>query len=897
MAINSIKYDFNTYKQPSFKQQKKVDSYLEKESAVKTDNFVHPQQPQGHLVNDSFSNSLKYFFKDIKYSLKSVKDGYDGKANDHQLGRLNDVGLVAAGVLIATYLASKTKNPKTRLMEYVGLGAFLTAMAVYPKLAINTPAKLVHGYDIDKEYIDDQGRKKSVMQDPNYVPYDMYLGNVPEEDISKIGDRMGIPKDIVNRNDVVKEQMRKIATQNNTLWMLTACVTPALSGLMCYGIENYIAEPLVEKAKLAKVDSNLAKILKTTNEMSSNIDTTSLKSCKLSNRVNSLLSNYKGQELPKQEFENLISLLTEDLYANTAEGIRADVSKILKTSAINGEEAFVIDEETAKKIKNIAENAISKNQKNQLEQILVPSREEIDVILKKYLPENSNLKNGIATSTSNIASIKNELSKLIDSKIQNSNGIPKEFLNSRKSAILNDISQALKAEKSCYVSEEGIKKLVDFAKIIGEFKNNQATLKNIAHSLIEDENGTIIANSYGKFEKTLLDVLDIKYKDLKKMGESEAYTKELIDKKITELCKDEARYEKAIEKFGKVISEMEMNLNGKSENKSRLLDLINATENNYNNTAKRVANIGDFKETVSRLVKEDIETLGTTLKSKQELFDFMDGIIESKYKTIGDWNSLPEDVRIDYLKNNSKGVGSSKNLEIARCLERYQGAKNSLNRIIHTFDIYKRAQDPSSFMKTMGSRDSEYIEAIIKEAKEMMLSSTSSDHTMKLNLVNNPNFYRDLFYSTHATEIGDTYSTKQKGFLDPKTKQVLEKFNSLLKGNLLDREQSYITRFRNIVANSTVDFTKPDHILNPYVRKSYTNEAKTRTAFFNLIGQNPVELIKNAASKRYSTQKWFRKIGIIAGSITGFAILTQFFFGKLSNPQNLKKQVNDDSNK
>ena len=56
-------------------------------------------------------------------------------------------------------------------------------------------------------------------------------------------------------------------------------------------------------------------------------------------------------------------------------------------------------------------------------------------------------------------------------------------------------------------------------------------------------------------------------------------------------------------------------------------------------------------------------------------------------------------------------------------------------------------------------------------------------------------------------------------------------------------------------------------------------------------------MIKNAAEKRYSTQKWLRTVGIIAGSITGVAVLSQFFFGKLSNPQNLKKQVNHDVNK
>lgn len=883
-TILSVQEKYNNYKAPMFKQHRETESYLNKESTVDTNNLTHPARPQGHLVNDSFENSFKYFFKDIKYNLKSVKDGFNGTANDHQLGRLNDVGLVTAGVLIATYLASKTNNPKTRLMEYIGLGAFLTAMAVYPKIAINTPAKLVHGYEIDKEYIDDQGRKKSVMQDPNYVPYDMYQGDVPEESISLIGDKMGIPRDIANRDALIREQMRKLATQNNTLWMLTACVTPALTGLMCYGIENYIAEPLVEKAKLAKLDHNLSNILQKTADMSGNIERNSLKQNSLSKNVESILSNYKGKELPQTELDNLLRLLTEDLFANTSEGIKADINRILKSSAENAEGVILITKDTSKNLSELAKNSISINNKKDLEKILVPSKEELDAILKKLAPSN-----GETINVSNINQFKEELSNLLNTKIQSSTGITKEFLESRRSKIVESLAESLLSKKANIVSDDKIKQISDFAKIIGEFKDNQASLKKIGHALVEDESNTVIANAYGKFEKTLLDVLEIKYKDLKKMGESEAFTKELLDKKLSELCKNEAKYEKAIEKFGKVISEMEIKLNGNSETKSRLLDLITATENNYNHTAQRLSKLGSFSATIDKLVKEDVETLGNSLKDKKQLFDFIDGIIESKYKSIGNWDSLKEEARVEYLKQNSKGVGSSKRMQVSRIIERYQGAKNSLNRMIHTFDIYKRAEKPNEFLKIMGAKDSEYTQAIIKEAKEALLNASTSDHFLKLNMVNNPNFYKDFMRTVYAGENGDRFSTKYKGFLDEATKRALGKKNSITDGNVLDRLQYAITRAGNLIANSTVDFTKPDHIVNPYVRKSYTMDSKTRSAFFNIVGQTPTDLVQNAAKKRYSTQKWLRKVGILAGSITGVAVLSQFFFGKISNPQNVKK--------
>ena len=153
MAIELVKLN-KMIINPSFKNDGGYKSYLEAEGTVNTDNNVKPLPPKGHLVDDNFADGVKYFFKDIGYDMKSVRNGYKGVANDHQLGRLNDVGLRLGGIAIAIYLASRTSNPKTRIMEYVGLGTFLTAMNIYPKLAINAPARLLHGYDIDKQYSD-----------------------------------------------------------------------------------------------------------------------------------------------------------------------------------------------------------------------------------------------------------------------------------------------------------------------------------------------------------------------------------------------------------------------------------------------------------------------------------------------------------------------------------------------------------------------------------------------------------------------------------------------------------------------------------------------------------------------------------------------------------------------
>ena len=133
MAIRPVQ--FNIESGVSFKRQEVYKSYLEADGAIKTDNNVKPLPPKGHLVHDKFGTGVKYFFKDIAYDMKAVKAGIKGTANDHQLGRLNDVGLRLGGIGIAAYLASKTKNPNVRLMEYVGLATFLTVTFLATGLA------------------------------------------------------------------------------------------------------------------------------------------------------------------------------------------------------------------------------------------------------------------------------------------------------------------------------------------------------------------------------------------------------------------------------------------------------------------------------------------------------------------------------------------------------------------------------------------------------------------------------------------------------------------------------------------------------------------------------------------------------------------------------------------
>ena len=199
--------------------------------------FIKPLKGQGHIVKSNIFTAPAIFLKDMIYDAKALHGAVKGEANDHQLGKLNDLGMKLGGLAIASYLYVKKTTPMAKGMEFVGLASFFASMAIWPKLAIQLPAKLIHGVNVMPEYEDSFGRKKPFYQDHQFIPWDLYSDN----EINKIGDRLGVPRDIPNRRDFIQEKMRKLALQNNTLWMLTAGVaTPVMSALICNKMEPYL---------------------------------------------------------------------------------------------------------------------------------------------------------------------------------------------------------------------------------------------------------------------------------------------------------------------------------------------------------------------------------------------------------------------------------------------------------------------------------------------------------------------------------------------------------------------------------------------------------------------------------------------------------------------------------
>lgn len=218
-------------------QDKRVYEHFLRQSHTKT-----ALNPRGSLVHrnpiESVASAVKNTGNDIVNLGKALKEG---EADDHSLGRLNDVGMKLGGLGIATYLATRKAAPQAKAMEFIGAAVFFSMMQLWQKLFIATPLKARFGVDINQKFIDSAGREKELHLDNQYVPQLR-----TNEELDELADKLKLPKDMEYRREYAQEKARRIALQGRTLNMLTAGVgVPVMTALMCNRIEKYIDDIVI----------------------------------------------------------------------------------------------------------------------------------------------------------------------------------------------------------------------------------------------------------------------------------------------------------------------------------------------------------------------------------------------------------------------------------------------------------------------------------------------------------------------------------------------------------------------------------------------------------------------------------------------------------------------------
>ena len=561
-------------------------------NGIKTQQYIKPQEAKGHLVSSPIIPSPKQVYTGVKYNMKALKDGFTGQANDHQLGKLNDIGMKAGGLALATYIATQKATPKTKLMEFVGLGTFLAAMKLWPKLAIGAPAKAIHGFDPNQEYVDSFGRRKPFFQDPQYTPWDLYS----DEKLQKIGDKMGVDKNAQDRNDLTKANMKKIATKNNTLWMITAGIASAVfSALACNKAEKVI-DPALEKVNNEKADKLLqnfdSEVAKRTEKASKSMQ----------NDLDKIYEENKGQAINDKLLEKITGRLTKGLDPVTSDGVSEDMKNLLVSgkSVVNDNLAETI----AKNSKEVLAQRLSEEQVEKLS----PTKEE----LTKHF-ESSNVM-GKEVSEDEANEVRISVARMVFEKAK-SQGLSTDKLKFVKKGMAEVADKAIKENTASVLDENSMNKVREIGKSMSELRAKDSVLTEYAQIKVADKPETVIANYWNTVSTGMIKTLGIDFKEMEKVRNNRELVQGMVRGKIEEITSDDAKYEKAIGEIAKSVAQLDKKI--KPEDTKKYLDLVGKT---YDDAAGKLYNQG-MEATANKLTALSVNGKGSLKRVKQTYFE------------------------------------------------------------------------------------------------------------------------------------------------------------------------------------------------------------------------------------------------------------------------------------
>ena len=537
--------------------------------------FIKPLPPKGHLVKSTILDSPATMAQDTLYDFKAIGKAIKGNANDHELGKINDLGMKLGGLAIAGYLMTKKQTPLTKAMELVGLTSFFAAMSVWPKLALQLPARLIHGFDIRKEYVDSYGRKKMFFQDPQYIPWDL----VDDKRIQKIGDRMRVPKDIPNRREFIQEKMKKVATQNNTLWMLTAGIaTPITSALMC----NLCEKPL-NKYLNSKRSANADKLLVDLGEIyKSYIDKS------VSKDLNKIFAEKSGKIVDKELLNEITSVMTRGFDDVTAGSIKSDLNNLLSDGK------YVIN---SKSIENI-----SKRINNTVPGISLPSSEKLVQVLSEYMNRGLSETDLNKINYKIMSEIKSNLRK---EGVEDIDGI---FYKLEKN---NVIFSELKSKQNSVLDNSKISKLKSINTALTDFKAKNAVLDKYIYLKSGAAPETVVANAFNEVTDSMIKILNISDKEITNVRHDKKLVGELLRDKLETITSDEVEYKRVFRAISDKISKL--------ESKLRVMD------RNVN---------GGYESIVNSIFDETAKTVRTDMPQTAESLVGKNGVVQGSLKHI-----------------------------------------------------------------------------------------------------------------------------------------------------------------------------------------------------------------------------------------------------------------------
>ncbi len=789
---------------------------------LSTHTFIKPLPGNGHLVKTNIFDIPSELFKDFKYSLNSVKHAITGDANDHELGKINDVGMKLGGLAIAGYLATRKQTPLTKVMEFVGLTSFFAAMDIWPKLALQLPAYLIHGVDVRQQYVDNYGRKKFFYQDHQFIPWDLYS----DDEINKIGDRLGVDKNMKNRRAYIQEKMRKIALQNNTMWMLTSGIaTPILSALICNAAEKPILR-LQEKMAAQKANDLLKNVTQESQKYKFKDE---------NKQLEALLETYKGKNITPEFIEKLSANLSEWYDIGTRAKLKQDLTNLF------GNKNYNVDDEVLGNVYSALKDEFKKFKlDDEIINQIMPSKDEI----KTSFIERGLLTEGIKDLSEHKKAINSLITRNVKTYAQNNpnssvnnilNMYIKNLMHSKNKTDFSPLEKALRSNQSAKLTDGIISQIHSINTLMHGFISRVFVLDKYAYIRAAQAPETMLADNWNNITESLLKTFNFTDSEIKKSRLDRTFAGDILKEKFEKIVSDDELYKQTIEDLRKKLSEL-------------------PTENVFGQESEQLK-IGNAK--YQSMVDDVFNAMG---KKLSELG------LDSTAAAVSGYD--------DSGRTSLKGI--QKNF----LTDRIRGVKSSFYRILNTLDFYRRVHEGMNF----NSQTFKYLDDVSKKelldlCKKTLIDGHLSDYSVKLyskrsldhlantadkdlvELANDKNFFKAFMEIIYNEELNS---------------KTLEGIKDTVFGSDFARYREDIFKF----LGGYEYFPKRFH-------KVFDYEVKSGSDFkFNLLGSSLDEMFNNLCKQKFNSTKWLKTFGTIGAVLTAGTVLSQFFFGKLPGKEN-----------
>jgi len=495
---------------------------------------VKPEIPKGYIVKENALQSAGSSVTGLAKTGVYFVNAMNGKGTDYTVGRINDGARFLGSLGIAAALASTAKNPKAKMMEFVGFATWFASMSLWPKF-LGTAIKATKGVDINQQYVDSYGRRKGFFEDAQYITWDLYK----DKDLYKMGDKLGVPQNIENRKDAIKEKAKQVATQGNTLMMLTAgFATPIATALICNTLENPVSKA-IERYQLNKAEKGLAKLSET--ELMSGSE-------KGLEQLSKIIGTGKTSQLDVNEARQLRSLFN-GVFGGT--GISDGVSREMKE--LVGTSKLIVKADAA--VSKALHGSISLGD-DALKALVGGSPEHFEAVKKAIQSIDQKQFNGLLETAGELnregrIGLKQLVKTTLGEQLLSVEGLQKETRNKIYTTVQKQLQKELKKHSKIEVAGEKLQNLFKAAHDFVARKNiadqyAKATIANVADSQT--------ANNWDSAPREILKALGIDKKTRKLIAGDPIKAPEYIEQHLKELAKpgNEEKFNAIAEKIAKI---------------------------------------------------------------------------------------------------------------------------------------------------------------------------------------------------------------------------------------------------------------------------------------------------------------------------------------------------------